>query len=102
MIVGKVVGNIVCTQKDKSLNGQKMLIVQPVNLKTLKEEGAALVALDATGAGQGELVLVVGGSSARLASNYEKIAVDQAIIGILDSIDIQGESIYRKEGDKIW
>jgi ethanolamine utilization protein EutN len=99
LIVGRIVGNIVCTQKDKSLTGQKMLVIQPVNIATLKDEGAALVALDSVGAGQTELVLVVGGSSARMAGGYEKTAVDQAVIGILDSIDILGRSVFRKEGN---
>ena len=97
MIVGKVVGTIVCTQKDESLVGKKMLVVQPVNIHTLKNENSPLVALDAVGAGKGEMVMIVGGSSARNANGYSKIAVDQAIIGIVDFIDIEGKSVYRKE-----
>lgn len=97
MIVGKVVGTVVCTQKDASLIGKKMLIIQPVNLYSLKNEGSPIVALDSVGAGEDELVMVVGGSSARLADNFAKVAVDQSVIGILDSIDIQGSIVYRKE-----
>jgi Carbon dioxide concentrating mechanism/carboxysome shell protein len=97
MVVGKVVGTIVCTQKDTSLTGKKMLVIQPVNLYSLKNEGNPFVALDTVGAGQGEIVLVVGGSSARLADGFSKVAVDQSIIGILDSIEIEKNTIYRKE-----
>lgn len=97
MILGKVVGTIVCTQKDESLTGKKMLLVQPVNIITLQKESNPVVALDSVGAGVGELVMVVGGSSARNADGYSKIAVDQAIIGIVDYIDIEGKSVYRKE-----
>jgi len=97
MIVGEVIGTVVCTQKDASLKSMKMLIVQPRNISTLKTEGSALVALDAVGAGIGELVLVVGGSSARNASGYAKVAVDQAIIGIVDYLYIGDQKVYQKD-----
>lgn len=97
MIVGKVIGNIVCTQKDDSLLGKKMLVIQPVNIYSMKNEGSPVVALDAVGAGEGEIVMVVGGSSARLADGYAKVAVDQSVIGILDYIDIEGKTVFRKE-----
>lgn len=97
MIVGRVVGTIVCTQKDESLVGKKMLVIQPVNMYNLENEGNPVVALDAVGAGTGELVMTVGGSSARLADGYSKVSVDQAIIGILDSIEIFGTLVFRKE-----
>jgi microcompartment protein CcmK/EutM len=90
------VGSIVCTQKDESLSGKKMLIVQPVSPYTLKDESSCVAALDAVGAGEGELVIVVGGSSARNADGYAKVAVDQAIIGIVDLLDIKGKTIYNK------
>ena len=97
MILGKVVGNVVCTQKDASLMGKKMLLVQPVQIATMKDEGSLLVALDSVGSGIGEIVLVVGGSSARNADGYAKVAVDQAIIGIVDFVDIKGRQVYRKD-----
>lgn len=96
MIVGRVTGTIVCTQKDPSLMGKKMLVVQPVNICSLKNEGSPVVALDAVGAGEGELVMVVGGSSARLAEGFAKVAVDQSVIGILDSININRTVIFEK------
>lgn len=98
MIVGRVTGMVVCTQKDPSLTGKKMLVVQPVNICSLKNEGSPVIALDAVGAGEGELVMVVGGSSARLAEGFSKIAVDQSVIGILDSININGELVFSKAG----
>ncbi len=99
MIVGRVVGTIVCTQKDLSLAGKKMLVIQPINMYSLKNEGNPVVALDSVGAGTGELVMVVGGSSARLADGYSKVSVDQSIIGILDSIEISGTFVFRKGND---
>lgn len=99
MIVGKVVGTVVCTQKDLSLVGKKMLMVQPLKIFDLTPSGSPFIALDAIGSGVGEVVMVVGGSSARLADDFSKVAVDQAIIGILDTIEIEGNIVFRKEGE---
>ncbi len=95
MIIGRVTGSIVCTQKDDSLKGQKILVIQPVDIETVKDAGQKLAALDSVGAGSGELVMVVGGSSARLADGYAQIPVDYCIIGIVDTIEIQGAAIFR-------
>lgn len=98
MTVGKIIGTVVCTRKDESLVGKKMLVVQPVNIRTLEKEGSPVVALDAVGAGDGEIVMIVGGSSARMADGYTKISVDQSVVGILDSIQADGKTVFRKEG----
>lgn len=97
MIIGKVVGNVVCTQKDDSLVGKKMLVVQPLKMTDQSPSGGQFIALDAIGAGEGEVVMVVGGSSARLADNFSKVAVDQSIIGIIDTIEIDGKTVFKKE-----
>ena len=65
MYAAKVIGTVVCTRKDEKMNGLKMQVVQPVSLLTLRDEGKPVVAIDAVGAGSSEIVLVVGGSSAR-------------------------------------
>ena len=96
MIIGEVIGTVVCTQKEESLNSTKMLLVQPCHISSLKPESSPLVALDAVGAGIGELVLVVGGSSARNAKGYSKVTVDQSIVGIIDYIYIKDKQIYSK------
>jgi ethanolamine utilization protein EutN len=96
MIIGKVTGTVVCTQKDPALMGKKMLVVQPLKITDLSREGSAIVALDATGAGTGEIVLVVGGSSARMADGFSKVPVDQSIIAIVDTIEIGGIEIFIK------
>ncbi len=96
MIVGTVVGSVVCTQKDRSLEGVKMLIVLPIDIETLKPGGQTFVALDSVGAGTGELVLVVGGSSARMTDGFSKTCVDQSIIGIVDTIEVHGSMRYRQ------
>lgn len=96
MILGTVVGQVVCTQKDPSLVGKKMLVVQPLRLDDMKPAGQALVALDAIGAGEGEVVMVVGGSSARFASDFTKTTVDQSIVAIVDSVEVRGSLLFKK------
>ena len=96
MIVGKVTGTVVCTQKDKGLQGQKMLVVQPIHMETLEDSGNKMVALDSVEAGEGELVVVVGGSSARMADGYSATPVDYCIIGIVDSIEVNGKMIVEE------
>lgn len=93
MIIGKVTGTVVCTQKDAALNGEKMLVIQPINIENLNDLGAKMVALDSIGAGKGEFVVIVGGSSARLAHGYGKVPVDYCIVGIVDTIEIMGKNI---------
>lgn len=94
MIVGIVTGQVVSTRKDEGLTGSKMLVVQETDLRTMKPENRYLVALDTVGAGQGDVVLTVGGSSARLASNMKDVPVDCSIIAIIDTMRIDGETRY--------
>jgi ethanolamine utilization protein EutN len=85
-----VVGTVVATPKDESLTGCKLLVVQP--LRFCKSEGSApVVAVDTIGAGTGERVLVVEGSSARHVAGKPQGAVDAAIVGIIDSIEVNDD-----------
>ncbi|MDU2066593.1 MAG: EutN/CcmL family microcompartment protein [Sporomusaceae bacterium] len=87
MWLGKVVGTVVATPKDESLTGCKLLIVQPLRL--CSNQGLSpVVAVDTIGAGTGESVLVVTGSSARHVTGNPQSAVDAAIIGIIDTIEL--------------
>ena len=96
MYAAKVVGTVVCTQKDHRMNSLKMQVVQPVNLNTLEYEGKPAVAIDAVGAGDGELVLVVSGSSARLTDVTQNKPVDATIMAIVDYVDIEGKNTFSK------
>ncbi|HMM21112.1 MAG TPA: EutN/CcmL family microcompartment protein [Selenomonadales bacterium] len=87
MWVGKIIGTLVATPKDDSLTGSKLLIVQPLTFGGGKR-GYPVVAVDAIGAGTGETVLVVEGSSARHVHGKPNSAVDAAIVGIIDSIEL--------------
>lgn len=86
MIIGRILGTVVSTQKDERLLGKKLLIVKPINLDGTDQNGY-VVAVDTVGAGFHEKVLVVAGSSARLAEGNKDCPVDSAIVGVVDSID---------------
>ncbi len=87
MILGKVAGTVVATRKDEKLHGKKLLIVKTIELETGKLTGYQ-VCVDTVGAGAGETVIVVGGSSARMATGMADHPVDSSIVGIVDSIEI--------------
>lgn len=95
MTLGKVVGTIIATRKDEKLIGSKLMIVQDVDL-----DGNLLsrytVAVDAVGAGAGEMVLTAGGSSARQTAITKNKPVDGVIMAIVDSIEVHGEIRYQK------
>ncbi|NLU36827.1 MAG: EutN/CcmL family microcompartment protein [Clostridiales bacterium] len=100
MYAARVIGTVVCTTKDEKLSGRKMQVVQPVNLLTLKDEGKPAVAIDTVGAGISEIVLVVGGSSARQTNLTLNTPVDAVIMAIVDYIDIEGNRVYDKHKGK--
>jgi ethanolamine utilization protein EutN len=85
--IGEVVGTVVSTQKNRKLEGAKLLLVQPLTLEGAPR-GTALVAIDSVGAGVGEKVLVViEGKAAGDALGRKAAAVDAAVIGIVDAVD---------------
>ena len=88
MKTGKVIGNIWATRKEEKLAGLKLLVVQPINLLNDKPIEAPIVAADIIGAGVGEMVLYVGGSSARGAAGGPDIPVDATVVGIVDDQEI--------------
>ncbi len=91
MILGKVVGTVVATRKDERLIGSKLLIVQPV-LPNGEPRGGTIVAVDTVDAGVSEMVLVVSGSSARMAAGQADRPVDAAIIGIVDDLSVDASA----------
>jgi ethanolamine utilization protein EutN len=96
MIIGQVAGSVVSTSKDVKLQGKKLLIVQPLDMVTLKPDGKQVVAIDTVGSGKGEVVMVVSGSSARQTEITNGTPVDAAIIGVVDIIEIQGDVTFDK------
>ena len=88
MIVAKIVGTVVATRKDERLVSNKLLVARPVDPHG-KADGSYLIAVDTVEAGVGETVLIVSGSSARMASGMKDCPVDAAVVGIIDTIRIQ-------------
>ena len=87
MIIARILGTVVSTQKDERLLGKKLLIVRPLNTDGTDMSGY-VVAVDTVGAGFHERVLVVAGSSARLAQGMKDVPIDAAIVGVIDTVDI--------------
>lgn len=85
MILARVVGTVVATRKDPRLEGRTLLVVKPVSPEG-KDEAGYLVAVDTVSAGFKERVLVVSGSSARMAEGCKDLPVDTAIVGIVDDV----------------
>ncbi len=97
MFLGKVIGNVVATQKDPKFQGFKLLLVQPyVNRESgLVVSGSSIVAVDSVGAGEGECVLFTQGSSARLTPGTKEAPVDAVIVGIVDAIEVGGREVAK-------
>lgn len=96
MLVGRVTGMVVSTNKAATLKGAKLLIVQPVSLDTLQMQEDYVVCVDDAGAGEGDLVFCAYGSSARQSDTSRKVASDYTVYGIIDSIDMRGKRTYDK------
>jgi microcompartment protein CcmK/EutM len=87
MILARIVGTVVATTKDPRLVSNKLMVARPIDPRG-KAEGGYLVAVDTVDAGVGETVLIVSGSSARMASGLKDCPVDAAIVGIVDTVEI--------------
>ena len=96
MIIAKVVGTAVASVKLDALKANKLLVVRQMDGKG-ETGGPAFLAVDLVGAGEDELVIVSQGSSARMVSGNDRSPADAAIVGILDSVRCDGETIFRKE-----
>jgi ethanolamine utilization protein EutN len=87
VLLAKIVGTVVATRKDPRLVSNKLLVARAIDPRG-KPESHYLVAVDTVDAGVGETVLIVSGSSARMASGLKDCPVDAAVIGIVDAIEI--------------
>ena len=95
MILAKVLGTVVSTRTDRGLSGLKLLLAREVDAK-FQPAGNQVVAVDAVGAGEGELVLIAAGSSARLTEATKDRPVDHVICGIVDAVEVGGRDVYVK------
>jgi ethanolamine utilization protein EutN len=99
MFLAKVTGSVVSTQKVASMTGNKLLTVEPLRVDPAQRDrlvgtGRTFVVVDTVGAGQGEMVLIVQGSSARMTPQTEKLPVDCAIIGIVDTVNVENQTVF--------
>ena len=95
MLLGKVVGSVVATRKDEKLEDRKLLVVQIHDHENAPKD-QYVVAVDAVGAGQGDMILYASGSSARQTTITEGRPCDAVIMAIVDSWDLGGENVYEK------
>jgi ethanolamine utilization protein EutN len=103
MFLAKVTGSVVATQKLASITGHKLLTVEPLRVEPTQKNqlvstGRTFVVVDTVGAGEGETVLIVQGSSARMTPQTEKLPVDATIIGIVDTVNIDTRTIFSAHG----
>lgn len=101
MFLARVTGHVVSSVKDKTLHGQKLLVVEPLNVQydasgaapaALGNTNRAIVAIDVVGCGEGQLVLVTQGSSARMTEQTRNLPADAVIVGIVDSATYAGKT----------
>ena len=98
MIIGKVVGTVVASRKEEELIGLKFLAVCPMDLRTGALKDGGVIAVDAVGAGVGEVVLYASGSSARQTLVTQNRPVDATIMAIVDTYETNGQVLYEKNG----
>ena len=96
MLLGRVIGTVVSTRKEDTLEGLTFLLVKVCDADG-KPSGAVVVCADAVGAGVGEVVLYVAGSSARQTRQTKDRPVDHTIMAIVDQVEMDGESRYIKD-----
>lgn len=100
MFLAHVTGHIVATQKVETMVGQKLLVVEPLrvdeqNKDRLYPTGRTFIVVDTVGAGEGEVVLCVQGSSARFTPQTRELPVDAAIVGIVDEVSLGHKTIFQ-------
>jgi len=93
--LGRVVGTLVASKKEPLMEGMKLLIVRQLDADNA-ETGGYVVAVDAVGAGEGEIVLYASGSSARQTEITRDRPVDAVVMAIVDSWDVGGEERFHK------
>jgi ethanolamine utilization protein EutN len=102
MFVAMVTGSVVATQKTGSMTGHKLLVVEPYRLdeksrSRLVATGRTFIAVDTLGAGEGQLVLVTQGSSARLTPETKTLPIDAVVIGLVDTVRIEGREVFNRQ-----
>lgn len=100
MFLARVIGSVVSTKKDEAMKGRKLLMLRPMLVDEkdpaqFRPGSNTVVAVDSLGAGEGELVMFCQGSSARLGDGLKNVPVDATVVGIVDTVEILGKTIYK-------
>ena len=103
MFLARITGNVTATQKAPIMTGQTLFVVEPLRIneqtgEDLRPTGRTFIAVDTVGAGEGEVVMIVQGSSARFTDETSKLPVDCAIVGIVDNVRVADRDIYTSAG----
>lgn len=96
MVLSRVTGTVVSTIKEPGLEGIKLLIVEKLDPRTMKGKGDFVIAMDAVGAGIGEVVMYVTGSSSRQTETTSGKPSDATITAIVDNVELEGKLVYTK------
>ena len=101
MFIAQVTGSVVATHKTATMTGHKLLVVEPYRLdeksrSRLVSTGRTFIAVDTLGAGEGQFVLVTQGSSARLTPETKSLPIDAVVIGLIDSVRVEGHDVFRR------
>ncbi len=99
MFLAQVIGSVVATRKDATMTGHKLLLLRPqlvdeADPSRFRPGQNTVVAVDPLGAGKGDWVLFCQGSSARMAGGLKSLPVDAAVVGIVDRVEVLGETRY--------
>ena len=97
MVLAKVVGTVVSSQKQKKMEGIKLLLLEKIDAGSMEGKNDFIVSMDAVGAGIGEIVFSASGSGARQTSTTQGLPTDATVIAIVDLIEKDGKYTYRKE-----
>ncbi len=97
MVIGKVIGTVVASRKEPELVGLRLLAVSPIDVRTGALKDGGVVAVDAVGAGVGEVVLYATGSSARQTKETQNRPGDATIMAIVDILEVGGTVLYKKD-----
>ncbi len=101
MFIAQVTGSVVATHKAATMTGHKLLVVEPYRLdeksrSRLVSTGRTFIAVDTLGAGEGQFVLVTQGSSARLTPETKSLPIDAVVIGLVDSVRVDGRDVFSR------
>ncbi|MEK6233553.1 MAG: EutN/CcmL family microcompartment protein [Planctomycetales bacterium] len=104
MFLAKVTGSVVSTHKVPPMVGHKLLVVEPYRLDQenrhqLTPIGRTFIAVDELGAGEGQMVLITQGSSARFTPETKELPIDAVVIGIVDHVHVDQQQVYGNNPD---